>query len=264
MRIKAGVLLWFYVPLYSACHTITSLGRWFNLCPSSEPSGKWIQFLCPVSVIRFGRCLQSTLRSLIGDILHSVHLQAVPSRTQAKVLLGDESPGVFQGQSFFTPTNPVLTLCEATCSQISKFSYFSHVPHPPNTKMSHLVMLGLSCWCWSRGCSSFQGAKQCPELGMAVVCPQWWQRWVVAVPPSGCGFLVFGCFCLTPSAARVHLCGCSIIAYKLANRKKIFQLIWNKSDILFFTSGEIFNYNNVALSFWQMLMNCCLHVWFTA
>lgn len=86
---------------------------------------------------------------------------------------------------------------------------------------------------------------------MAVVGAQWWQRWVAAVPSvaRGCGFLVSGCFCLTPSATRVHLCGGSIITYKLANRKKIFQLIWNKSDILFFTSGEIFNYNNVALSF---------------
>lgn len=144
------------------------------------------------------------------------------------------------------------------------------MPHPPNTKISHLVMLALSCWWCSTGCSSFQGIEQCPAaltlgLGMAVVCPQWWQRWVAAVPLwQGMWIPGVWLFLSDPSATWVHLCGGSIITYKLANRKKIFQLIWNKSDILFFTSGEIFNYNNVALSFWQMLMNCCLHVWFTA
>lgn len=251
--------------------TIMPLGKWFNLCPCSEPSVK-----CIYNTILSWLCdkvwLMLAKHTEISDSRHPAqhaHLQAAPSRTQTGMLLGDESPGVLKVQPFLTAANPALTFCETTYSQISKFSYFFHIPHPPNTKISPLVVLALSCWWWSRA------AAPSKALNSALNPPaqSWVWQWCVPVVAEvggciplarGCGSLVLGCFCLTPSATWVHLCRGSIITYKLANRKKIFQLIWNKSDILFFTSGEIFNYNNVALSFWQMLMNCCLHVWFTA
>lgn len=198
-----------------------------------------------------------------------VHLQAVPSRTQTGMLLGDESPGVLKAQPSSLQQIQSSPSVRPLIARSLNLVIFSICPMCPIPKFP-------TWWCWARAAGDDpRGAAPSKALNRVLQPPPqtWVWQWCVpsggrggCSPPlaSGCEFLVFGCLCLTPSATWALLWGSSIITYKLANSEKIFQLIWNKSDILFFTSGEIFNYNNVALSFWQMLMNCCLHVWFTA
>ena len=205
-----------------------------------------------------------------------IHLQAVQrSRTWAaqqdkdRGVTRDEPPGSVEVQSFSAPANPVLTLWETTCSQISKSKlFFPCTPSIPHQNfplgdvglelpvVSHGVQLQQPRWrfllprhsiaSYSHHSRPGHGTGRVPAGGRG----GWPQSplWPGVSGPALDSRLLVG-FCLTPSAIRARLFCSSIITYKLVNRKKIFKLIWNKSDILFFTSGEIFNYNNVALSF---------------
>lgn len=175
------------LPFIPPVHTIMSLGKWFNLSPCSEPSVKWIQqFLRPASAIRFGWCLQSTLRSLIGDILHNVHLQAIPgSRTWAgqrqRCCWGMNHLGVSRSSSSSLQKIQSWPSVRSLVARLLNLSYFFKYPIHPTQKFPFWC-----CWAWAAG-GEPQAAAPSKALNSVLQPPPQTWAWQWQVPSGGRG-----------------------------------------------------------------------------